>query len=179
MKQKILDIDPSEEVELVVKRHSIGLIPIFGFGLLITVLFVGFSIFASTNDTIIPAQLPNVLISIFMVVLAGLTLVGTLISARIYKTNELIVTNENLIQIIQTSLFSRKISQLSLEKVQDVTVTQQGMSQTMFNYGTIFIETAGETANFGFPYAKDPITAAKHVNEAHERFIKKFGIDVV
>lgn len=184
VRNKILQVDPSETVEVEVFRHPVGLIPIIFTGGLIFFIFAILSaLFINGNITdgteSFGIAVPAVAGAIFCLILSILTLVLTGIAAHIYRSNELVITNENLIQVIQTSLFSRKVSQLSLEKVQDVTVTQRGIAQSVLNYGTIFVETAGETANFGFSYAPDPNIAAKEINEAHERFIKKFGIDVV
>lgn len=181
MKQRILDIDPSETVELEITRHPAGLIPIYATGSVVALLMLLapwlLRHFSGAVDMDGIASTP--ILMIVGVVLAILSLAVTFIGAYVYRQNELVVTNENLIQVLQSNLFHKKISQLSLEKVQDVTATQKGVLQTMLNYGTIFIETAGETANFGFPYARDPHIAAKHINEAHERFLKKYGIDVV
>jgi len=178
MRQAILDIDPSEVVELEIRRHPIGLVGIYSTGLLLIIAFLGLAVFLGATD-LFGNNLPLGFAYVFIGALSFLIMLATYISARVYGLNELIITNENLIQVIQTSLFNRKISQLSLEKVQDVSSTQSGVIQSVFNYGTIFIETAGEAANFGFRYARDPNISAKHINEAHERFIKKFGIDVV
>lgn len=183
MKERILELDPSEVVEFEIKRHPIGLVPIYATGVILTVLLlslpiiVRFSGQASTINSIFGGT--TSLIGIVALVVALLSAGATLVAAYVYKQNELVITSENLIQVLQFSLFNTKVSQLSLEKVQDVTASQNGIFARMFNYGTLYIETAGETANFGFPLAKDPMVSAKQINEAHERFIKKYGIDVV
>ena len=40
--------------------------------------------------------------------------------------------------------------------IQDVTVSQGGVSQTVFNYGTVLIQTAGEIPNIEFQLVPNP-----------------------
>ena len=90
-----------------------------------------------------------------------------------YRSNQLVVTNENIIQVLQFSLFNRQVSQLNLAKIQDVSVDQAGLIQLYFNFGTISIETAGEAYNFNFPFAEDPNKIAKIIIEAHEDYVRR------
>ena len=181
MKKTILDIDPSETVDFEVLRHPIGLIPIYATGvfMIASLLFIAMLANSGSFGDTFPEYFKGGLFLAFIFGLSILVAIGTYIAAKIYRTNELIVTSENLIQILQSSLFSTAVSQLSLEKVQDVTAIRSGFFASVFNFGTIQVETAGETANFSFRMAKDPVVAAKLINEAHEKFIKKYGIDVV
>lgn len=181
MKQALLNIDPSEEVEFEVLRHNIGLVPIIATGVTVVGLLLSAPLFYRGDlfrDTFGSAVDSGWLVAILYAV-AALVLIMTFVSVYIYRNNELVITNENLIQLQQTSLFNTAVSQLSLEKVQDVTAVQSGFFATMFNFGSIQVETAGEKANFSFNYARNPVIAAKQINEAHERFIKKYGIDVI
>lgn len=169
---KIMNLDPNEKIVRQVKRHPIGLIPIFTVGVLI---FAGISaglfyVVSNKEDLDVTDQMG----SIYIVFGGGLllVLVATYIAQMIYRTNELIVTDENIIQILQFGLFNRQISQLNLAKIQDVSVDQVGMIQGFFNYGVIEIETAGEQANFRFEYIANPNIVAKEIIEAHEEFIK-------
>ena len=59
-----------------------------------------------------------------------------------------IVTDRRLVDIDQEQLFYRRISELALEDVEDVTSIIQGFLPTIFNYGDILIQTAGAEENF-------------------------------
>lgn len=179
MRKKILDIDPSEVVELEVFRHPVGLVPIYAGGLLTIIVLVALPFVADRFPELVPIGFDSIWLTVVLFCLAILVAIFTEITARIYRSNELVVTNENLIQIIRTSLFHNTVSHLSLEKVQDVSVKQHGILSHIFNFGTIEVETAGEQANFSFKLAKDPQVNAKQINEAHERFLKRYGIDVI
>lgn len=68
----------------------------------------------------------------------------------VYFLDMWIVTNDRLLNINQTGLFNRTVSELDLFKVQDVTSEVNGMVATFFNYGNVYIQTAGEKERFVF-----------------------------
>lgn len=67
-----------------------------------------------------------------------------------------ILTNHRLIDVEQLALFSRRVSTLSLDRIQDITIEQSGFINTMFGIGTVFIQTAGETEEFKIRGIKSP-----------------------
>lgn len=56
-----------------------------------------------------------------------------------------IVTDKRIISVDQISLFTRKVTSLSLDKIQEITVATDNALQAFFKFGTIQIETAGPT----------------------------------
>jgi hypothetical protein len=102
-------------------------------------------------------------------------LIGTGIGAYLYISNVILVTSEKLAQVLYKSIFNRKISQLSIGDVQDVTVNQVGLTARLFNYGTIIIETAGEQDNYDFTYVPDPYKKSKLIVGSHEVNLTKYG----
>ena len=75
-----------------------------------------------------------------------------------------IITDHRVIDIDQRGLFSRDVATTWLEKLQDVEVETTGIFQTIFDYGTIKIYTAGENPNI-------IITNASHPGEARESLL--------
>jgi len=67
-----------------------------------------------------------------------------------------IVTDRRIVNIEQKALFSRCISELELEKVQDITTEVRGVIPTFLNYGDIQVQTAGEQEKFLFRNVPDP-----------------------
>ena len=65
-----------------------------------------------------------------------------------YYLDMVVVTNERIVFVTQNALFSRKISELNMEQIQDVTSNVQGFFPTFFNFGEVLIQTAGERENF-------------------------------
>lgn len=58
------------------------------------------------------------------------------------------VTNKRLVDIDQKVLFSRDEAVLRLENIQDVATGAKGIIQTLFNFGNIRAQTAGERREF-------------------------------
>jgi uncharacterized membrane protein YdbT with pleckstrin-like domain len=108
-------------------------------------------------------------------ILTLLSLLITAIGAYLYQNNVVLVTNEKIAQILYKNLFDRKISQLSVGDVQDVTVTQKGLLARIFNFGTLVIETAGEQQNYTFTFTPNPYECGKAIVGAHEENLKLFG----
>lgn len=67
-----------------------------------------------------------------------------------------IITSDRIINIEQSGLFSREVSELKLTRIQDVSVEVHGFFQTFLNYGDVHIQTAGEEERFQFRSVPDP-----------------------
>jgi len=67
-----------------------------------------------------------------------------------YYLDAWIVTDERIINIEQRGFFKRKISELKLTKIQDVTSEIIGVIPTLLDYGNIYVKTAGEKERFAF-----------------------------
>lgn len=80
-----------------------------------------------------------------------------------------IVTNRRVVDVNQNGLFSREISELSLEDVEDVSVHYQGILPTLFNYGDILIQTAGTQSNFMFHNIRSPRDVASIIVDLSEQ----------
>lgn len=73
-----------------------------------------------------------------------------------YYLDVWIVTNDRVVSIEQHGLFSRTIAELDLYKIQDVTSEVHGVIPTMFNFGSVHIQTAGAEARFVFEQIHKP-----------------------
>ncbi len=76
-----------------------------------------------------------------------------------------IVTDHRIVNIEQSGLFGRTMSELMLYNVQDVTSEVKGFLHTIFNYGRIEIETAAEKERFIFDNVPHPDHLAKRILE--------------
>jgi hypothetical protein len=86
--------------------------------------------------------------------------------------NLIILTTEHLVEIHQRGLFNREISELDLGSIQDATATQKGVLQTMFKFGTVFVQTAGELPNFNLTGIGNPNLIQQKIMEAKELAMK-------
>jgi len=61
-----------------------------------------------------------------------------------------IVTDQRIINIEQRGLFKREISELRILNVQDVTTDIGGIIPTLYDYGDLYVQTAGKRERFLF-----------------------------
>ena len=107
----------------------------------------------------------------FSVVVLMVTIIIIMFATVVYRQNRLIVSDRNITQILQAGLFNRKISQLNLVNVEDVTSVQKGLFATMFGFGVLKIETAGERVNFEYTYCPKSNYYAKVILNAREKIL--------
>lgn len=168
--QQIITLDPDESLLLTVRRSLFGLVPIILTGML--VLFgVLLAVYLIARFQAAVAETIPVAVAL-LVVLGVAFLVALMIAAYIavYIGNEMLITNERIVKVTRRTVFSRHVSQMSLDQVQEVTVKQNNIFESLFGFGMLHIETAGEMDNFSFSYAKDPYHASKAIDEAVEAF---------
>jgi len=85
-----------------------------------------------------------------------------------YWLDVFIVTDKRVLDIDQKGLFDRTVSELRLYRVQDVTAQIKGVLHTVLDYGTVFIQTAGEQERFHFEDIPHPNQIAKNILEMSE-----------
>jgi hypothetical protein len=73
-----------------------------------------------------------------------------------YYLDVWVITNERIVNIEQRGLFKREISELRLEKVQDLTTEIGGIISTLFDFGDLYVQTAGKRERFLFKSIPHP-----------------------
>jgi hypothetical protein len=79
--------------------------------------------------------------------------------------NVYIITDERIVDVDFYSLLYKEISETKIENIQDFTFIMGGVLRSMLNYGTVFIQTAGEKRQFDFEDVPHPDLVAKILNE--------------
>lgn len=139
--------------------------------ILAVVLLIAPDLFSSLTD-----QSQRLLMAGIVFALALLVFI-LFIATYIYRENKLIVTDQSLVQVLQKTLFNRKISRLSMSNVEDVNAEMKGIPATIFNYGTLVVQTAGEMENFIFPWCPNPNFYAHQILEARQSYAQKLEAD--
>lgn len=176
-----IEFDPDEQLVWEIKKHPFGLFLIYFTGTLITFIIFVFLVVSplafNSNFLGLGIELGSIksTITIFGIFLTLLSVIGTLVGAFLYTSDVVLVTSEKIAQLLYATIFNKKISQLSIGDVQDVTVTQKGIFAHMFNYGTLVIETAGEQQNYTFTFTPTPYEASKAIVGAHEKDVALHG----
>lgn len=86
-----------------------------------------------------------------------------------YYLNIQIVTNLRIVDVTQTGLFSHTVSELHIDKIEDVTSETNGIFGTIFNYGNVFVQTAGTIERFEFNDVPNPAAIEKIILDLYEK----------
>ena len=147
----------SEQVILVLRAHPITQLPwIINSLVLITVLFFLnflFLNFLSTSQT--------VFVNIF-----GFAFIFAYIWFNFLSWffNVGIITNERIIDIDFHMVIYKEVTETQLSKIEDVTAKSGGFFASVFNYGNIFVQTAGTEVNIEFHNVPKPSEVTKIIN---------------
>ncbi len=167
-------IDRDARLLCAIKQHPFGLLVIYASSF---VAFISALILISLFLPNTSASTENIYSAwTLLAFICGFVMVIILIAATyVYNQSTLTITDKNVIQVIQKSLYERKVSHISLANVEDVTSEQRGVFANMLNFGTLKIETAGEQANFIFQLCPHPNRVARIILDAKDDFIRTTG----
>jgi uncharacterized membrane protein YdbT with pleckstrin-like domain len=88
--------------------------------------------------------------------------------------NLYLITDERLVDVDFYSLIYKKISETKLDRIQDVSYSQGGIIQALFNYGDVVVQTAGEIPEFELLAVPQPALTAKLLNQLLEQEEQEF-----
>ncbi len=169
-----LNLSDGEFVMSAINRHPIGLVSIWAVvAVAILVIFVGFPLLLSGGALFGGKNLSTSAImsgGIVLLLAAVLFVLGGIIATVIYQANRFYLTNESVIQHIQTSLFSKKDQTISLANIEDASYRQHGILQVLLNYGSIRLSTEGEETTYRFNFVAKPKNEIDRLNNAVEAF---------
>ncbi len=172
--KSVANVDSTERILCTVKQHPVGIVIIYSAVLLCFTAGLAFmailmpSVFSSSTTA-------YSMLALFAVIIAIIVIAIVAVATNVYNQSKLTVTDRNVIQILQQGLFDRKISQISLANVEDVSSQQRGFFANTFNFGCVKIETAGEQANFIFNFCPNPNGVAKIILDAKDDFLIATG----
>lgn len=158
-----------ETIFLVVREHWVHLaLKIIVWGVFAAILPVferlgqanAPDLFAGTSGLVVQlaAQLYTLLLilSLFLIII-------------IYYLNIQIITNIRVVDVSQEGLFSHTISELHIDKIEDATSETNGILGTLFNYGKVFVQTAGTVERFEFHNVPNPAGIEKMILDLYEK----------
>lgn len=158
-----------ERICLVIREHWISLAMklvawVFFLFLFLVLDYLDTAYFPSVID---PAFLP--LIDIVKIGFLMFLSIAVFIIFTLYYLNMYIITNERVVNIHQAGLLKHTVSELHLEQIQDVTAEIHGLPENVFDYGDVFIQTAGETERFVFHNIPHPTIVTKTILDLYEQ----------
>ncbi len=163
------EIDHDEKLITTIHRHFFGIFIIY------VQTFVALAVGIGLIYFILPNLVDRSETEVYRIIglaagsIVVLMAIILIIATLIYYNSRLILTDKNITQVLQIGIFNRKVSQLAVTNIEDVTASKKGVFSTFLNYGTLNIETAGEQINFIFNYCPKPDFYARQILEAREQ----------
>ncbi|OGL30479.1 hypothetical protein A3F37_01235 [Candidatus Saccharibacteria bacterium RIFCSPHIGHO2_12_FULL_41_12] len=170
----ISDISSGEQKLAEIRRHPFGIIIIYVqalLALLLSTLLVVFLLPGVIKTLGVSATTTTAIVGLLGLIVLILVIIFLLLATWIYHRSLLVVTTRNVTLTNQIGLFNRKISEIAMTNIEDVTSQKEGIFPTLFNFGVLKVETAGEQFNFHYTYCVNPDVSAKIILDAREAFI--------
>jgi len=179
----MLELNKKEEVKTIKRRHIIilklELLPLIGLALALIIFMIvfpfyfevpeWFSVFEEYVGSLNPLFLIFFLSFAFLFVLWQIAFFLT----AGYYLDAWIITDQRTIHTELNGLFSRYISSIYHNRIQDVSVDVGGVLATYLNYGNLQIQTAGKFREFLFKQIPDPYETKKLIMEVQRDFLKR------
>lgn len=163
------DLSDNEEVYLVIREHWIVLAGrLFFWFIFAAVVLLAHGAIQQYLPALAVGN-AGTLLSIVRSALIIQAVLGMYLAWVMYYLNVEIITNERIIDIDQKSLLSHQTSELHLHKVEDVTTDIKGPLQNLLDFGTVYVQTAGEKERFVFPAVPHPHEVTKIILDLYEK----------
>lgn len=151
--------NPDEIVILLVRRHFLT-----NLGWLLIVVGMSLAPLILRHFpllTFLPLTFQTIAIGAWYLVAMAIFIEGFL--SWFYSVN--IVTNKRVVDVDFFNLIYREITDAEIEVIQDVTVKIGSVVRTIFNYGDVDVETAGEKPNIEFQSVPQPDRIVRILSE--------------
>jgi len=170
-----LNLSDGEFVISAIKRHPIGIVSIWAVvSVALLIVFVAFPALIANQGVLGNGfQLSSGMIAsagFVLLLLSILFILGGIIATVVYNGNRFYLTNESVMQHIQTSLFAKTEQTVSLANIEDASYRQQGIIQTLLGYGSLRLSTEGDETTYRFNFVADPQKQIGLLNDAVEAF---------
>ncbi len=141
----------SEEIILLLRRHLIT-----NLGWIILALFLAAAPLLLLNFPLIEF-LPARFKFIFIIMWYMFVFAYTWESFLSWYFQVFIITDERVVDIDFYNLAYKEISDAEIENIEDITLVMAGPIQSMFNFGNVRIQTAGQAPEFEFEQIPQPM----------------------
>ncbi|TSA46415.1 PH domain-containing protein [bacterium] len=158
-----------EKIYLVTRAHGMVLFVRYLMWLVFVGLLIGFDNYIIPSFPLLSQDpFPSIINMGRTIYLMGLV-AGAFALWVLYYLNFQIVTNERVVDMTQKNLLNHTTSELNLNRIQDVTAEVKGFLGTFFDYGNVYVQTAGEVERFEFEKVPHPHAVAKLVLDLYEQ----------
>lgn len=159
----------NEKIYLIIREHPI--IPTLKLGFIF--ILVSFGVAA---HWLIPTLIPNTLnegtlagLSLFFYIFYFGLLLGGLLVVVFHYLSLQIITEMRMVDVDQSGLFGREVTEIQIENVEEVTSKASGILATVFNFGNVTVQTSGAQIGFVFENVAHPETVKKLILDLYEQ----------
>ncbi len=153
-----------EEVLMSLRAHPVTLVPtFFNTIVLLFIIFISGFIF---GQFLKPLQLIYTLIFFYFV-----TFIYLWFQIVNWYFNIGIITNKQVVDVDFSALSYRDVTRTELSHIEDITVKVSGFLSSIFDFGNVFIQTAGTETNTEFLNVPHPARAAHIIQD----ILKEYG----
>lgn len=149
--------EEGETVVLVLRAHPVTQIPWVVNSVVILVLLIILDLFLSNVLTLGQIIFTNVFV--IAVILAYIWH-----NFLLYFFNVGVITNKRILDMDFFGILYREVSEANINRVEDITAKSVGYFGSVFNYGNVFIQTAGALVNIEFISVPAPGEAVRIIN---------------
>lgn len=94
-------------------------------------------------------------------------------AAFVWRMNVFAVTSRRVIDIDQHGFFERNVSEAAHEKIQDVRYSIKGLWATMFQFGTVTVQTAGSSVTIDADGIHHPVDLQRQITDAQQHAVAR------
>ncbi len=168
LKIRFSEQEEDEVVELFLRAHAITNVPWILIALLAIVLPAALIWADQTFRTNLFASIPTQLLTGGIIIWYMLVLAYVFEKFLFWYFNIYIVTNIHVEDISLTSLLSRDITEIEIKDIESASSQIRGVFGSLFNYGTVTIETAAKAQSIIFKDVPKPDFVADRIQDLQE-----------
>lgn len=157
-----ITLETNEELFMVVRKHWIVIIETLIFLTILTAICVWIYFIGN---------FAHISVIFTLLTIIGIVMVGLQYIFVHWVNNELdllIVTNRRIISYDQVKFLDRKMSQTTIDLVQEVNASTSGLLWNLLHYGNIMIKTASDSASdvsdFNMTLIPEPIDTSRSIH---------------
>lgn len=157
-----MSLETNEELYLVVRKHWIILVETTTFLCILFLLCLGIYYIVDF------AGIPFIFNILTMIGVVMLSLQYIFVHWVNNELDLLIITSRRIISLDQIGFLDRKMSQTTIDLVQEVNSSTSGLIGNLLHYGNIMIKTAsdssGDASDFNMDHISDPIETSRLIH---------------
>ncbi len=156
---------PDETVKALVRPHWLILLRTVAAILFLSVIPIAVLAVVTANG-VTPFSGIGLTVTVVAIPAYYLTLITWFFIAWVdYYLDVGIVTNHRIIDVDQRGMFRRSVAELDCRMVQDINADKTGVLETLFDFGNVIVQTAGERPNFVFHAVPHPDRMVDRIRE--------------